>query len=187
MPKMAENTKGKTTQVQDLVRNDVERALYKSEGYLSKAAEDLNCTYHCLKAYVAGAPSLQKLREGFREARKDVAEEKLFKKVETGRLTAIIFFLKTVAKDRGYIEGNEPKKKDDDSDKDIDIIVMPVGPGGQQISGIQSLPKPGESAIMQGRKISVNKEKYKQAKQRISLQAFYAKQIEKEDNEASGE
>ena len=39
-----------------------------------------------------------------REGLKDFAEGKLMQQIDGGNITAIIFYLKTQAKDRGYIE-----------------------------------------------------------------------------------
>lgn len=47
----------------------------------------------------------------------DMAENALLKAIKNGNITAIIFYLKTKGKNRGYVEKEEPKKK-------CDIIII---------------------------------------------------------------
>jgi len=63
-------------------------------------------------------PSLKEVLSEAREIALDHVESKLMKAIDDGNLTAIIFFLKTQGKSRGYSErsefghtaGNEPVK-----------------------------------------------------------------------------
>ncbi len=55
-----------------------------------------------------------------REALLDLAESQLYKKIEEGDLTSIIFALKTIGKRRGYIERYE-KGKVEPNDK-VEIV-----------------------------------------------------------------
>jgi hypothetical protein len=48
-----------------------------------------------------------------REALLDLAESQLYKKIEEGDLTSIIFALKTIGKSRGYVERHEKGKISD--------------------------------------------------------------------------
>ena len=70
-----------------------------------------------------------KLREDFaqeidniKEAVIDSVEDKLFEKIQAGDITAIIFFLKTRAKHRGYTEKYEVTQQNKLQDVVVEII-----------------------------------------------------------------
>lgn len=77
------------------------------KGYLSKAAKILGCTYNTIYNYSVRYPEVKEALHDIKEARKDLAEEKLQDNIEDGKETSLIFYLKTQAKDRGYIEKQE--------------------------------------------------------------------------------
>lgn len=82
-------------------------ALKKTLGNVSKACEAVGISrshfYEWVKHDEAFAQSLKDVRE----KTVDIAETALQKLIQEGNPTAIIFFLKTQAKDRGYREGME--------------------------------------------------------------------------------
>lgn len=82
-------------------------ALKESNGFVSKACYILGCSrthfYNKLKDY----STVQQTLEDIREERNDYVENKLMRQIENDNLTAIIFYLKTQAKGRGYVERNE--------------------------------------------------------------------------------
>ena len=82
-------------------------ALKKTLGNVSKACEAVGISrghfYEWVKEDEAFAQSLKDVRE----KTVDIAETALQKLIQEGNPTAIIFFLKTQAKDRGYREGME--------------------------------------------------------------------------------
>ena len=49
-------------------------------------------------------PSIKEAVDGALENLKDIAEHELARNITQGNMTAIMFFLKTKAKDRGYVE-----------------------------------------------------------------------------------
>jgi hypothetical protein len=73
--------------------------------YLSckKAKIDPKTYYNWLKSSEEFATAITDVKEGF----KDYAEGKLYEEIRNGNLTAIIFYLKCKAKDRGYIDRQE--------------------------------------------------------------------------------
>lgn len=70
--------------------------------------------------YKKDRPQLGALLEEAEEAIIDNAETKLLSKINDGDTTALIFFLKTKAKDRGYTERKEIKV---DEDAGIDVVI----------------------------------------------------------------
>jgi len=79
-------------------------ALRQSRGLVSLAAEMMGCARQTVYEYMEAFPEIRQAREDARHGMLDVAEGMLFKKIQEGDMTAIIFYLKTQGKDRGYIE-----------------------------------------------------------------------------------
>lgn len=81
-------------------------AVYKkSAGNLSLCAESLNIDRKTLDRWRKRYPELHNMMCDVEEGLIDLCETKLMQQINEGNLTAIIFFLKTKDKQRGYIEG----------------------------------------------------------------------------------
>lgn len=78
-----------------------------SRGFVTTIAKRLGCDrthiYRLQKKYPTFAQAIIDERESL----KDFAEGKLFTQIDEGNTTAIIFYLKTQVKDRGYVERQE--------------------------------------------------------------------------------
>ncbi|MCO5190729.1 MAG: helix-turn-helix domain-containing protein [Anaerolineae bacterium] len=79
-------------------------ALYKGGGYVSKAASILGCVPQTVYNYRDRHPTIAAEWNAIREARHDFVENALHEQIRQGNITAIIFYLKTQAKSRGYVE-----------------------------------------------------------------------------------
>jgi len=79
-------------------------ALVKSGGIKSAAAKLLGCGSSTVKRYCKKYPTIQQAADEAREAMVDFAESQLIKQIRNGNMTAIIFYLKTMGKGRGYVE-----------------------------------------------------------------------------------
>ena len=87
-------------------------------GILTTAARKLGCASCTIYEYLDRFRALKGVLAEARESALDEAESELMKLIRAGNLTAIIFFLKTQGKSRGYSErgefghtaGNEPVK-----------------------------------------------------------------------------
>lgn len=86
---------------------DITLAIVEAHGLLSIAANRLGVTVRTLYNYVEKYPEVKETLGRARESMLDFAEGKLFRQIQNDNLTAIIFFLKTQGKKRGYIERNE--------------------------------------------------------------------------------
>ena len=79
-------------------------AINEAQGFVSKAAEILGVSrmtfYRHLKKYTTVKQALDDVRS----KRHDFVELQLMKGIKDGNITAIIFYLKTQCKHRGYIE-----------------------------------------------------------------------------------
>jgi predicted RNA binding protein with dsRBD fold (UPF0201 family) len=82
-------------------------ALRASRGLVTHAARRLGVTDEAMRQRLKRSPTLQQVRAEAREAMIDVAESSLFTQIEAGEAWAVCFFLKTQAKDRGYVERTE--------------------------------------------------------------------------------
>jgi excisionase family DNA binding protein len=83
---------------------EVAEAVKRAKGFLTVAAQILGCHYRTILNY---AQRYKIVREALDEARQqvlDVAEAKLLEQVQAGDLRAIMFYLRTFGKTRGYIE-----------------------------------------------------------------------------------
>lgn len=87
-------------------------ALAANEGRVAIAAEELGCQAQTIYNYRDRYPTIEQFIQHKREKRLDLAENSLWDLVLAGNLGAVIFFLKTQGKDRGYTERQELTGKD---------------------------------------------------------------------------
>jgi hypothetical protein len=83
------------------------RALTETHGMKSAAARALHCSRRTVDRYIDNYPTVREAYEDAREIVLDMAEAALFREIQNGNITAIIFTLKTVGKHRGYVERQE--------------------------------------------------------------------------------
>ena len=82
----------------------IEEALRRAGGIRSAAAQMLECSPGTIRNYIDRHPELAKAEAEILDVNLDLAESKLLKAIESGNMTAIIFYLKCKGKDRGYTE-----------------------------------------------------------------------------------
>lgn len=82
-------------------------ALERSKGLVSVAARSLGCDTNTIRRYIAKYVSVQKAKDEAREGIKDLAEARLFQAIDRGEPWAVGMLLRTVGKDRGYVERHE--------------------------------------------------------------------------------
>ena len=87
--------------------DQVIKALQDAAGYVSKAASILGCSSQTVYNYKNKFVTVADAWDAIREARHDFVENKLHEQISKGNVTAIIFYLKTQAKQRGYVERQE--------------------------------------------------------------------------------
>ncbi len=85
----------------------VGEALRNSGGIFTGAAQQLNCAPNTIANYVRDSKTLQDLLVEVGEQHLDLAETKLLKLILADDRTAVIFYLKTKGKGRGYSERHE--------------------------------------------------------------------------------
>jgi len=96
-----------TTKKREQTANRIIDALLDSHGLLSMAAPKAGVSYRTINRYAHDFPAIQTAIQQAKESMLDFAESKLFQKIKEGDSTAILFYLKTQGKARGYIERSE--------------------------------------------------------------------------------
>lgn len=106
---------------------EVRTALIAAGGIDAFAAKSLGCPTRTLRAFRARYPSLQKVVDDCIEANLDLAEAQLIKAIENGSLSAIVFYLKTKGRRRGYAERREVTGKDGEimSLAEVTVFALP--------------------------------------------------------------
>ena len=87
-------------------KSDIKKALLNSGGIISVVAKRLKCDWHTARKYIDSF-DLKQFEINERESLLDLAESNLIKNIQEQDNTAIIFYLKTQGKNRGYVERQE--------------------------------------------------------------------------------
>lgn len=104
------------------ITNETVLKVFKSKvGNISATCDALGIDRSTLYSWRRKYPELDEMLKGQEESMIDFAETRLMEKINDGDLTAIIFFLKTKGKKRGYIEGREI-----DANVTTDIDLKPL-------------------------------------------------------------
>jgi len=108
-----EGKKGRMAKAKATIGN---RVRGKKKEFLQKYADlAWNISYACKSVGITRATFYNWMKDEdfanefltLKEEIKDYAESKLVEQVQAGNMTAIIYYLKTQAKDRGYVEKSE--------------------------------------------------------------------------------
>ena len=135
---MANNINGITTKRERTAARIID-AIHQSQGLLTVAAPAAGVSYGTMMRYMADYESVKQAAIEAKERMIDFAESKLLANIKSGDNTAIIFYLKTQAKHRGYIEraeiggiGGEPIRYEinakDTETKQLTVRIIKGGP-----------------------------------------------------------
>lgn len=117
-------------QKRKFTKEQIQEALEKNGGIYSYAAEVLGTSRKSIWRYVNEYyPELKELREDIHESTIDIAEGQLHRLIKQGDKTAIIFFLKTQGKQRGYVERTQVAQQPVDPKeavKGMDLSSLPA-------------------------------------------------------------
>ena len=97
---------------------DIEAALRATAGIYSAAAAILaqkygTCSPNTVKNYISRHARLKEVEDDIAQQTLDLAETKLVQAIGDGNMTAVIFYLKTKGRQRGYIERREIEGAED--------------------------------------------------------------------------
>lgn len=115
------------------------KAVQESNGLLTLTAKKAGLHYATIWQYTQDFPTVKQAVVEAKERMLDFAEGKLYEKIKDGDNTAIIFYLKTQGKARGYIErqevtgegGGPVKVEHDVKDKIISAISRYASANGE--------------------------------------------------------
>jgi transposase-like protein len=82
-------------------------ALIESKGLIAPAARALGCSRDTIRSYLEEYTAVGQAKLDQREAVTDMAENSLYEAIRRGEAWAVCFYLKCMAKDRGYVERAE--------------------------------------------------------------------------------
>ena len=83
------------------------RALEESKGLIAPAARALGCSRDTIRTYLEEYTAVGQAKLDQREAVTDMAENALYQAILDREAWAVCFYLKCMAKDRGYVERAE--------------------------------------------------------------------------------
>ena len=125
----------------------VAQAIKKSRGILTGAAQALGCSRQTVDNYIKKYKSVKDAYHEARETTIDFVETKLLKNIDSGDTTAMIFFLKTIGRGRGYMERVENRNYDIDlsklSNEQLERVAAGEDPLQVVIDGYVSANKSG--------------------------------------------
>lgn len=101
-----------------LTQAQVIDAIQRADGYVSTAAANLGVARATVYRFIEKYPKVREALADAREAQVDFAEGVLQGLIAEGNVAAVIFYLKTQGKQRGYVERTEV-----DGAHEIKVIV----------------------------------------------------------------
>ena len=99
-------------------------ALNTTHGMVFLAAKRLGCSYQTVMNYCERHPTVQAAKDAQRGEMLDTAELKLWESIQKGEAWGISMALKTIGKDRGYVERTEQTGKDGAPLNEVVKVVM---------------------------------------------------------------
>ena len=82
-------------------------ALVRAQGFVSATADILGCSQQTVRNYIKKHEECKEAAEDSREKTLDYVESKLMALIKDKNISAVIFYLKTKGKERGYVERQE--------------------------------------------------------------------------------
>lgn len=122
---MAKKTAAKTKKRVEDKKALFLKAFEQSRGIIAPACRAISMTRQIYYKWLEDDPSFAEAVEAIRQEQIDTVESALLNKIEDGDTTAVIFYLKTKGKERGYSERTELTGKDGkDLNPDIRIEIV---------------------------------------------------------------
>lgn len=106
-------------------------SVHKCHGLLAAVARDLSISRQTAYRYTKNYPTVAAAVHDEREEMIDIAEKGLVQAVQRGNIVAIMFLLKTIGKERGYVDRQEVTGADGGpvTIKTIEVVLPPEDTG----------------------------------------------------------
>ena len=111
----------------DYTAEQMIEAIQGSQGFVTTIAKKIGCPRSTVYRYIKNYATVAQAIQDERDKMKDFAEGQLFKNIQDGKETSLIFYLKTQAKDRGYVERQEVYNLDLSSLSDEQLEILANG------------------------------------------------------------
>jgi hypothetical protein len=99
-------------------------ALQETKGMMFLAAKRLGCSHETIRRYCKRHPTVQAAKDEQRGEMVDTAELKLWQSIQNGEAWGITLALKTIGKDRGYVERTEQTGRDGAPLNEVVKVIM---------------------------------------------------------------
>jgi len=113
----------------------IKDSLHTHEGDILAVAKDLDVRYVDLANQIDCMSELRDITLSYRESLVDLAETKLKEKLNAGDLKATLFTLKTLGKNRGYVEKRETETTITEKKEVVDLTQL----SDEQLGQLESL------------------------------------------------
>jgi hypothetical protein len=118
---------------------EIKAALTETKGLIYLAAKKLRCAANTIRYRMSRSPEIVQLVADLRQEFVDTGEASLYRAVVNGEPWAVALVLKTLGKDRGYVERTETRQvSNDEINDEIRNLLGAVGRNG-------SAPPPGRA------------------------------------------
>ena len=102
---------------------EIKDALIACKGMVYLAAKRIGCCHHTILKRVRASPDLRAILEGERGQMVDIAEVKMMTAIQAGQPWAVAMALRTLGRDRGYVERQEVTGKDGGPQQHEDVTL----------------------------------------------------------------
>lgn len=109
-------------------------ALRRARGVKAAAARALGCDRNTVDRYIREYATVAAAYEEANETNIDLAEGHLMKAIDAGNIKAILFYLRTKGKARGYVERTENRNTNIDLDACTDDELRRIASGEDPIA-----------------------------------------------------
>lgn len=111
---------------------DVESQLQEHKGNMAAVGRALCVSRQAVWKYVQDHEALKEIQKELQQSFIDEVESELYNQALKGNVTAQIFILKTLGKDRGYVERQELTGKDGVELPALNVIINNGPPASQK-------------------------------------------------------